>query len=129
VEICPPRRMVSVKLTLTCRRLLRGISMFSSARLFVSLPKIYSTTACLPSSTPAILSMVTRRISRSAVLPRLTAAEADNRHFQGLRHSLNTPTFHYINMCHAIHSWVVEQDEANTDSDAAPDFESMFDVC
>jgi hypothetical protein len=23
----------------------------------------------------------------------------------------------------------VEQDEANTDSDAAPDFESMFDVC
>jgi hypothetical protein len=32
-------------------------------------------------------------------------------------------------MCHAIHSWVVEQDEADTDSDAAPDFESMFDVC
>jgi hypothetical protein len=32
-------------------------------------------------------------------------------------------------MCHAIHSWVVEQDEANTDSDAAPDFESMLDVC
>jgi hypothetical protein len=32
-------------------------------------------------------------------------------------------------MCHAIHSWVVEQDEADTDSDAAPDFESMFGVC
>jgi hypothetical protein len=32
-------------------------------------------------------------------------------------------------MRHAIHSWVVEQDEADTDSDAAPDFESMFDVC
>jgi hypothetical protein len=71
-----------------------GISIFSSARLFVSLPKIYCTTACLLPSTPAILSMVTRRISRSAVLPRLTAAEADNRHFQGLRHSLSTPTFY-----------------------------------
>jgi hypothetical protein len=34
-----------------------------------------------------------------------------------------------LNICHAIHSWVVEQDEADTDSDAAPDFESMFDVC
>jgi hypothetical protein len=32
-------------------------------------------------------------------------------------------------MCHAIHSWVVKEDEANTNSDAAPDFESMFDVC
>jgi hypothetical protein len=34
-----------------------------------------------------------------------------------------------LNMCHAIHSWVVEQDEADTDSDAAPNFELMFDVC
>jgi hypothetical protein len=34
-----------------------------------------------------------------------------------------------LNMCHAIHSWVMEQDEADTDSDASPDFESMFDVC
>jgi hypothetical protein len=42
----------------------------------------------------AILSMVTRRISRSAVLPCLTAAEAHNRHFQGLWHSLSTPTFY-----------------------------------
>jgi hypothetical protein len=38
-------------------------------------------------------------------------------------------TYFLLNMCHAIHLWVVEQDEANTDSDAAPDFESMFDVC
>jgi hypothetical protein len=38
-------------------------------------------------------------------------------------------TYFLLNMCHAIHSWVVEQDEASTDSDAAPDFESMFDVC
>jgi hypothetical protein len=85
---------VSVTLTLTCRRLLPGISIFSSARLFVSLAKIYSTTACLPPSTPASLSMVTKRISRSAVLPRLTAAEEENHHFQGLQHSLNTPTFY-----------------------------------
>jgi hypothetical protein len=34
-----------------------------------------------------------------------------------------------LNICHAIHSWAVEQDEADTDSDAAPNFESMFDVC
>jgi hypothetical protein len=34
-----------------------------------------------------------------------------------------------LNIWHAIHSWVVEQDEADTDSDAAPDFESIFDVC
>jgi hypothetical protein len=88
------RKVVSVTLTLTCRRLLPGLSIFSSARLFVSLPKIYCTTACLLPSTPAILSMVTRRISRSAGLPRLTAAEADNRHFQVLRHLLNTPTFY-----------------------------------
>jgi hypothetical protein len=38
-------------------------------------------------------------------------------------------TYFLLNMCHAIHSWVVEQDKADTDSDAAPDFESMFDVC
>jgi hypothetical protein len=38
-------------------------------------------------------------------------------------------TYFLLNMCHAIHSWVVEQDEADTDSDAAPNFESMFDVC
>jgi hypothetical protein len=37
-------------------------------------------------------------------------------------------TYFLLNMCHAIHSWVVEQDEDNTDSDAAPGFESMFDV-
>jgi hypothetical protein len=42
----------SVTLTLTCCRLLPGISIFSSARLFVSLPKIYCTTACLLPSTP-----------------------------------------------------------------------------
>jgi hypothetical protein len=54
------RKVVSVTLPPTSRRLLPGISIFSSARLFVSLPKIYSTTACLPPSTPAILSMVTR---------------------------------------------------------------------
>jgi hypothetical protein len=88
------RKVVSVTLTLTCRQLHPGISIFSSARLLVSLPKMYCTTACLPPSMPAILSMVTTRISRSAVLPRLTAAEADNRHFQGLRHSLKTPTFY-----------------------------------
>jgi hypothetical protein len=34
-----------------------------------------------------------------------------------------------LNMCHAIHSWVMKQEEADTNSDAAPDFESMFDVC
>jgi hypothetical protein len=34
-----------------------------------------------------------------------------------------------LNMCHAMHSWVVEQDKADTDSDAAPNVESMFDVC
>jgi hypothetical protein len=34
-----------------------------------------------------------------------------------------------LNICHAIHLWVMKQDKANTDSDAAPDFESMFDVC
>jgi hypothetical protein len=38
-------------------------------------------------------------------------------------------TYFLPNTCHAIHSWVVKQDEADTDSDAAPDFESMFDVC
>jgi hypothetical protein len=38
-------------------------------------------------------------------------------------------TYFLLNMCHAIHSWVMKQDEADTDSDAAPDFESMFDVC
>jgi hypothetical protein len=38
-------------------------------------------------------------------------------------------TYFLLNMCHAIHSWVVEQDEAYTDSDAVPNFESMFDVC
>jgi hypothetical protein len=38
-------------------------------------------------------------------------------------------TYFLLNICHAIHLWVVEQDEADTDSDAAPDFESMFDVC
>jgi hypothetical protein len=38
-------------------------------------------------------------------------------------------TYFLLNMCHAIHSWMVEQDEADTDSDAAPNFESMFDVC
>jgi hypothetical protein len=38
-------------------------------------------------------------------------------------------TYFLLNICHAIHSWVLEQDEADTDSDAAPDFESMFDVC
>jgi hypothetical protein len=38
-------------------------------------------------------------------------------------------TYFLLNMCHAIHSWVVEQDEADTDSDTAPDFESMFNVC
>jgi hypothetical protein len=37
-------------------------------------------------------------------------------------------TYFLLNMCHAIHSWGVEQDKADTDSDAAPDFESMFDV-
>jgi hypothetical protein len=38
-------------------------------------------------------------------------------------------TYFLLNMCHAIHSWVMKQDEADIDSDAAPDFESMFDVC
>jgi hypothetical protein len=38
-------------------------------------------------------------------------------------------TYFLLNMCHAIHSWVMKQDKADTDSDAAPDFESMFDVC
>jgi hypothetical protein len=38
-------------------------------------------------------------------------------------------TYFLLNICHAIHSWVVEQDKADTDSDAAPNFESMFDVC
>jgi hypothetical protein len=33
-------------------------------------------------------------LNRSAVLPRLTAVEADNCHFQGLRQFLNTPTFY-----------------------------------
>jgi hypothetical protein len=42
----------------------------------------------------AILSMVTGRISRSAVLPRLAAVEADNCHFQELWHLLNTSTFY-----------------------------------
>jgi hypothetical protein len=88
------RKVVPVTLQPTFRRLLRGISIFSSARLFVSMPEMYSTTACLPASTPAILSMVTGLISRSVVLPRLTAMEADNCHFQGLRHSLNTSTFY-----------------------------------
>jgi hypothetical protein len=35
-------------------------------------------------------------------------------------------TYFLLNMCHAIHSWVMKQDEADTDSDAVPDFESMF---
>jgi hypothetical protein len=38
-------------------------------------------------------------------------------------------TYFLLNMCHTIHPWVVERDKANTDSDAAPNFESMFDVC
>jgi hypothetical protein len=38
-------------------------------------------------------------------------------------------TYFLLNICHAIHSLVVEQDEADTYSDAVPDFESMFDVC
>ena len=38
-------------------------------------------------------------------------------------------TYFLQNICHAIHSWVMKQDEANTDSDAAPDFDSVFDVC
>jgi hypothetical protein len=38
-------------------------------------------------------------------------------------------TYFLLSICHAIHSWVVEQDEADTDSDAVPNFESMFDVC
>jgi hypothetical protein len=38
-------------------------------------------------------------------------------------------TYFLLNMCHAIHSWVMKQDEADTDSDGASDFESTFDVC
>jgi hypothetical protein len=38
-------------------------------------------------------------------------------------------TYFLLNICHAIHSWVMKQDEADTNSDTAPDFESMFDVC
>jgi hypothetical protein len=38
-------------------------------------------------------------------------------------------TYFLLNICHAIHSWVMKQDKADTDSDAAPDFESMLDVC
>jgi hypothetical protein len=118
------RKVVSVTLTLTCRRLLPGISIFSSARLFVSLAKINCTTACLLPSTPAILSMVTQECGLASFdsggigqspLPRTTA--------------FVEYTYFLLNMCHAIHSWVMKQDEADTDSDAALDFESMFDIC
>jgi hypothetical protein len=34
-----------------------------------------------------------------------------------------------LKICHAIHLWVLEQDEAKTDSETTPDFESIFDVC
>jgi hypothetical protein len=53
--------------------------------------------------------------SRQSPLPR-TAGFVEYVHF-------------LLNVCHAIHSWVLEQDEADTDSEAAPDFESIFDGC
>jgi hypothetical protein len=34
-----------------------------------------------------------------------------------------------LNICHAIHLWVLEQDEANTESVDLPEFESIFDAC
>jgi hypothetical protein len=34
-----------------------------------------------------------------------------------------------LNICHAIHSWVLKQDEADTESVDAPDFLSIFNKC
>jgi hypothetical protein len=38
-------------------------------------------------------------------------------------------TYFLLNICHAIHLWVLEQDEADTESKDSPDFQTIFDVC
>jgi hypothetical protein len=119
------RKVVSVTLTLTCCWLLPGISIFSSARLFVSLPKICGLFAALNAGNlihggktnkqKCGLASFDSGGSRQSPLPR-NAAFVEY-------------TYFLLNMCHKIHSWVMKQDKADTGSDAAPDFESMFDIC
>jgi hypothetical protein len=143
------RIVVSVTLTLTCRRLLPGISKKKSG---VSYPHTDLSPAApwdFDIFKRKIICFTGKNIQHYGLFATLNAGKLihgvkTNRQECGLalfdcdgRGESPLPrtaafveyTYFLLNICHAIHLWVMQQDEANTNSDAAPDFGSILDDC